>query len=78
MKEDILKALYDWNPWLKGPFPKKLSGIKRDYNLEPYLQIPEIKILEGPRRAGKSTLLYQMIEKLLSEVKKVFYINFED
>lgn len=78
MKDDILKAIYDWNPWIEGAFPKELAGMERDYNLEPYLQISEIKILEGPHKAGKSTLLYQVIEKLLDKGEKVFYINFED
>ncbi len=78
MSEEILKSLYDWNPWIEGGFPKELSGFKRDYFLDPYLEVSEIKILEGPRRAGKSTLLYQIIEKILKHDKGVLYINFED
>lgn len=78
MREEILKALYDWNPWLEGKFPKELAGYPRHYYLEPYLQIPEIKILEGARRVGKSTLFYQIIKELLKHDKRVLYINFED
>ena len=78
MREEILKALYDWNPWIERTFPKELSGYPRNYSLEPYLQIPEVKILEGARRVGKSTLLYQIIEKLLPSDKYLLYINFED
>jgi predicted AAA+ superfamily ATPase len=78
MTEEILKALYDWNPWMEGKFPKELAGFSRSYSLENYLKIPEIKILEGARRVGKSTLLYQIIEKLLKKKKRVLYINFED
>ncbi len=78
MQEEILKTLYDWNPWIEGKFPKELAGFSRSYHLESYLQIPEIKILEGARRVGKSTLLYQIIEKVLNNEKSVLYINFED
>jgi predicted AAA+ superfamily ATPase len=76
--EEILQALYDWNPWIEGAFPKELAGHPRLYFLEPYLEIPEIKILEGARRVGKSTLLYQIIQKILRKKKSVLYINFED
>lgn len=78
MRDEILKTLYDWNPWIEGVFPKTLAGYPRSYHLEPYLQIPEIKILEGARRVGKSTLFYQIIENLLENKKMVLYVNFED
>ena len=65
MRNEILKSLYDWNPWIEGDFPKELAGYPRSYFLEPYLQINEIKILEGARRVGKSTLFYQIIENIL-------------
>jgi predicted AAA+ superfamily ATPase len=78
MNEEILKSLYDWNPWIEGKFPEELAGFPRSYKLDPYLQIPEIKVLEGARRVGKSTLFYQLIKKLLEHDKHVLYINFED
>ena len=78
MKDEILKSLYDWNPWIEGEFPVELAGFPRNYFLDPYLQIPEVKILEGARRVGKSTLFYQIIEKLSKHDKHVLYINFED
>jgi predicted AAA+ superfamily ATPase len=78
MQEEILKSLYDWNPWMEGEFPQELRGFSRNYSLDPYLQIPEVKVLEGARRVGKSTLLYQVMEKILKLGKAVLYINFED
>lgn len=78
MREDILKSLYDWNPWLEESFPQELMGFPRQYHLDSYLQLPEIKVLEGARRVGKSTLLYQIIEKILKRGDKVLYVNFED
>lgn len=55
MKEEILKSLYDWNPWIEEEFPQELSGFPRNYFLEQYLQIPEIKVLEGARRVNNSS-----------------------
>ena len=38
MLEEIIKSLYDWNPWIEGKFPQELSGFPRNYHLETYLQ----------------------------------------
>ncbi|MBS0287350.1 MAG: ATP-binding protein [Proteobacteria bacterium] len=79
MKSDIIQALKDWNPWLDGgDFPQELLGFPRSYDLKKYLDIPEIKILEGGRRVGKSTLIYQVIKIILAKSKNVLYINFDD
>lgn len=78
MKQEIIKALLDWNPWIGGTFPMELLGRQRDYQILSYLDIPEIKIIEGARRVGKSTLLYQVVEKTLKVDSRVLYINFED
>jgi predicted AAA+ superfamily ATPase len=78
MFNNIIQALLDWNPWINGTFPEELSGWPRDYHILSYLDVPEIKILEGARRVGKSTLLYQVVEKVLQMDSRVLYINFED
>ncbi len=78
MNADIFQALLDWNPWIRGEFPDELMGFQRDYHLLDYLKVPEIKIIEGARRVGKSTLLYQVIHHVLKTNKHVLYINFED
>lgn len=78
MSDAIITAIFDWNPWLQGPFPEVLLGFKRDYNLLALLELPEIKILEGARRAGKSTLMYQIIAHLHAQGKRVLYLNFDD
>lgn len=78
MKAMIIQALLDWNPWLEGKFPEELLGFERDYNILSYLDVPEIKILEGARRVGKSTLLYQVIRKIFEFDQRVLYINFDD
>ncbi|MFT4244386.1 MAG: ATP-binding protein [Candidatus Woesearchaeota archaeon] len=78
MKEGILTSILDWNPWFDGEFPKKLLGFKRDIDIEQYLQTNEIKILEGSRRVGKSTLMYQVMYKVYKENKNILYLNFDD
>lgn len=78
MSEQIIKSIIDWNPWLEGDFPEELVGITRDYELLPLLELPEVKILEGARRVGKSTLFYQLIYHLFKQKKKILYINFDD
>lgn len=78
MHDEIIKALLDWNPWFEGPFPQQLLGYRRDYNVLPLLDVPEIKIIEGARRVGKSTILLQVINHVLSNKAKVLYINFDD
>lgn len=78
MSKEIFKALLDWNPWLLGSFPEELLGVPRRYELLEYLDVPEIKIIEGARRVGKSTLLYQVIYQLYKTHKDILYVNFED
>ncbi len=78
MKDEIMKALLDWNPWLIGRFPTELRGFSRDYPILDYAELEEIKILEGARRVGKSTLFYQVIEHLLNQGQQILYINFDD
>lgn len=78
MNDEIIATLLEWNPWFEGSVPDTLSGIEREYDIISYLSIPEIKILEGVRRSGKSTLLYQIVKHSVSKGKKVLYINFDD
>lgn len=78
MSDAIISALLEWNPWLEAGVPEELVGIRREYDLIAYLSIPEIKILEGVRRSGKSTLLYQIVHHAVAHGKSVLYVNFED
>lgn len=78
MREEIISTLLEWNPWFEGNVPEALVGIDREYDAVAYLSIPEVKILEGVRRSGKSTLLYQIVRSAYASQKKVLYINFDD
>ncbi len=76
--------LANWNPWWpSGKVPEALLGVKRAFDplLLKALDAREVVALTGVRRCGKSTLLYQLIARLLQErvdASQIFYVNFDD
>ncbi len=81
----VFEALSDWNPWWfkKDDLLDELAGIERhDYRqVIDSIELKEITVLTGVRRCGKSTLMYQMIRKLINKginPKSILFINFED
>ncbi len=81
MDDKILEILENQNPWW---FNKKFDiGINRlNYfpNLKKYINIKEILFLIGVRRTGKSTILYQIINKLIKKVNKksILFLNLDE
>ncbi|MAF37070.1 hypothetical protein CL622_08205 [archaeon] len=79
-----LEKLNEWNPWWEKPdLIKAFEGKERTHyqDIIDSIQIREIIIITGIRRSGKSTLMYQMISKLLDKGTKpeqILFINFED
>ncbi len=79
-----ISKLSEWNPWwerkelieeLKGTHRPKYDILVNSVNIK------EITIITGVRRSGKSTLMYQMIDKLLkngTDPKQILFINLED
>lgn len=85
MAKNLEELLYFYNPWwTKKSVPANLIlNYSRPVlqKLETYLELERIIILKGPRRVGKTTLLYQLIANLLE--KKVnpydlFFLPFDD
>ncbi len=81
----ISEALEDWNPWWENnQVDQQLIGVERESlrYLTQLIDIPKIKIVVGVRRSGKSTLLYQIINHLISEKKiessNIILLNFDD
>jgi predicted AAA+ superfamily ATPase len=60
---ELLRVLARWNRWgearLDPGVPRRLTG-----ELSPFLHTSEVVALIGPRRAGKTTVLYQVMEAL--------------
>ena len=82
--EDILRVLYNHNPWwVKKPIPKsKLKTFKRRdyYKIIPQIDLEQILALIGARQVGKTTLLYQIIEELLKKTlpENVLFVELDD
>lgn len=73
MNKDILKKIIlEYQEFVTG-----IKVIPRKYNIEPLASY----IIVGPRRSGKTYLLYQIIQDMIRKEKKqeeILYINFED
>jgi len=85
-QEKILKVLIGFNPWWNtGQIPKDLTKpVKRlaFYEANKIFYHPQIRrevILSGPRRVGKTTIMYQMMEEVLesSSAKQILYVSFD-
>ncbi|HON56094.1 MAG TPA: AAA family ATPase, partial [bacterium] len=72
MKNTIKKIIFDFH---SGGAPQL---IERNYNIP--LSSKKIVSIIGPRRAGKTYILFQFIKKLSAKIdkKKILYLNFED
>lgn len=79
-----IEKLTEWNPWWEDTKQiEKLAGHPRkDYEMIlKSADIKEITIILGVRRCGKSTLMYQIIKRLLEKgtnPKNILFINFDD
>jgi len=73
----IIEVLKSWNPWEK----EIDAGIKRQRyikKLYSYLERKEVIALKGVRRAGKSTIIKQLILEMINnkiDKKQILYLN---
>lgn len=78
--DGLIEILKRWNPWEK----RIDSGIKRKNYLDkiiPYMERREVIVLKGIRRSGKSTIVKQIISKLINDgvdKKQILYVNLEE
>jgi len=80
---EVEDALFFYNPWwVKKISPYLIKEYKRDafYKIEKYLDINRIIVIKGPRRVGKTTIMYQMVDNLLRKVNptQILYVPFDD
>ena len=77
---DTYEILYKWNLWGDwGPDYGQQRMITNE--ICAYLDEPEVITIIGPRRAGKSTVMYQMMQALEKQGvnrKSILHINFEE
>lgn len=71
-ENDLRKVLAEWKVW---SFPKVF-----DREIDVPLNTRKIISMVGPRRAGKTFLMFILIKKLTTRIKKdnMLYVNFED
>ena len=79
--EKLEKSLSFWNSWWGEVFDHE--SIPRPFyldKLEKRMQMRQVIILQGIRRSGKSTLMMQLISKLLKDIRpeNICFINFDD
>ena len=78
------EILADWNPWwTNGIVPPALKGVQRECGrfAMSTLEDREVTILSGVRRSGKTTIMYQLIDRLLTEgvaKENILFLNLED
>jgi predicted AAA+ superfamily ATPase len=77
------ESIRSWNPWWAQKMPPSLTGIRRDIteDIIKSLGTPHIKDIIGVRRCGKTTILYQVAEHLISHgvrAKDIIFLNFDD
>ena len=75
-----LDTLLKWNRWGENPLN---SGLPRQIitSINPFLHSEEIVALTGLRRSGKSTIMYQIMDRLVHqgiEQRAMLHINFEE
>lgn len=76
----MLKILSKWNRWGSATLA---AGIQRHITAQliPQLNEKDIVVLVGPRRAGKTTVLFQLMDILQKQqvpVEAILHVNFEE
>jgi len=84
LKDMLNDSIRQWNPWwADAESIKQLGGIERK-SLKSLLKLAalrHIKDITGIRRAGKSTMMYQVISAMIShgaKPKEIAFLNFDD
>lgn len=77
---NILEVLEKWNFWTR---PNNKAGHRRVItdDVSKFIKNKQIITLTGIRRAGKSTIMHQVMEELVKNglnPKDILYVNFED
>lgn len=79
-EKTIIEVLRRWNPWEQTI---DVGIVRKSYLslIYPYLERKEVLVLKGIRRSGKSTILKQLMLKLMEkgiDKTQILYLNLED
>lgn len=79
MDPQIQIALEKQNPWwFKKSYETGIPRLRYYPMLQKYLNTPEVLLILGARRTGKSTLLYQLISSLKVSPEAILFINLDE
>ena len=72
-------ALEKQNPWwFNREFDTGIARLSNYPQILKYLKTPEILLLVGARRTGKSTLLFQIIKHLNTKPEAILFVNLDE
>ena len=79
MEPQLQVALEKQNPWwFAKTIPISEPRLKYYPQLQKYFATPEILVILGARRTGKSTLLYQLIDSLKVTPEAILFANLDE
>lgn len=86
--EQVIKVLRQYNPWWRTPSaikeeskPQKRLAYYEALKILKHKSIRRFAVLSGVRRVGKTTIMYQIIDKLIEDgidPKNIFYVTFDN
>ena len=86
--EQVIKVMRQYNPWWRNPAdikeeskPQKRVAYYEAMKIMRHKTVRRFAVLSGARRVGKTTILYQMIDTLISEgisPKNILYVSFDN
>lgn len=86
--EQVIKVLRQYNPWWRSPAaikeeskPQKRLAYYEALKMLTHKTIRRFTILSGVRRVGKTTIMYQIIERLIEDgvnPRNIFYATFDN
>lgn len=87
-EEQVIKVLRQYNPWWRNPAaikeeskPQKRLAYYEALKMLQHKSIRRFVVLSGVRRVGKTTIVYQIIERLIEEgvnPKNILYATFDN
>lgn len=86
--EQVIKVLRQYNPWWRNPAeikeeskPQKRVAYYEAMKIMRHKTVRRFAVLSGARRVGKTTILYQMIDRLIDEginSWNILYVSFDN